>query len=79
MKNIVLFLLPLSLFAQSSFITADEYSAQLYKNPRGIGCQFCHGDSGEGRLIAEYVHKKKKKSFEGLVLIVLVIISFIAL
>jgi mono/diheme cytochrome c family protein len=65
MKIFILFFLPLALFAKSSFITADEYAAQLYKNPRGIGCQHCHGESGQGKLIAEYVHKKKKKSFQG--------------
>jgi len=65
MRTFILFFLPLTLFAKSSFITADEYAAQLYKNPRGIGCQHCHGNSGEGKLIAEYVHKNKKKSFNG--------------
>ena len=40
-----------------------EYASSLYKNPRGIGCQLCHGDNGEGKIVATYVHKKKKKSF----------------
>ncbi|NLK66449.1 MAG: c-type cytochrome [Campylobacteraceae bacterium] len=26
----------------------------LYKNPRGIGCDKCHGKKGEGSLIASY-------------------------
>lgn len=34
----------------------------LYKNPRGIGCNKCHGEKGEGQMIAEYRHKKDKKS-----------------
>jgi len=42
-----------------------EYASQLYKNPRGIGCHHCHGESGEGRLVATYIDKKKKKRFEG--------------
>lgn len=42
-----------------------EYASQLYKNPRGIGCQHCHGEKGEGRLIAKYKHKGVDKSFEG--------------
>ncbi|MEA3371063.1 MAG: cytochrome c [Campylobacterota bacterium] len=42
-----------------------EYASQLYKNPRGIGCQHCHGQNGEGKLIANYVHKNEKKSFSG--------------
>ncbi len=65
MKIFVLFLIPLALFAKSTFITPNEYETQLYKNPRGIGCQLCHGENGEGKLIAEYVHKNKKKSFNG--------------
>jgi cytochrome c len=42
-----------------------EYSSSLYKNPRGIGCFHCHGEKGEGRLVAEYMHNKEKKSFAG--------------
>jgi mono/diheme cytochrome c family protein len=42
-----------------------EYSSQLYKNPRGIGCNHCHGLNGEGKLVANYIHKKKKKDFRG--------------
>lgn len=57
--------MPLYLFSESSFITDIEYASQLYKNPRGIGCQHCHGENGEGKLIANYVHKKEKKSFRG--------------
>lgn len=42
-----------------------EYSSSLYKNPRGIGCDNCHGPKGEGRLVAKYIHKKKLKEFRG--------------
>lgn len=65
MKYILLFSLSLSLFAEATFITPMEYASQLYKNPRGIGCQHCHGDVGEGKLVASYTHKKKKKEFRG--------------
>jgi len=65
MKYILFLITPLFLYATSSFITPTEYAAQLYKNPRGIGCQLCHGSRGEGRLIANYTHKKKQKSFRG--------------
>jgi len=65
MKYILFFLLPVSIFATSSFITEQEYASQLYKNPRGISCGSCHGALGEGELIATYVHKNKKKSFIG--------------
>jgi len=49
--------------AETTFITPIEYASQLYKNPRGIGCHRCHGDDGKGRVIATYIHKKKKKQF----------------
>ena len=31
----------------------------LYKNPRGIGCDKCHGNVGQGTLIATYKEKDK--------------------
>ncbi|MDF1883311.1 cytochrome c [Sulfurimonas sp. SAG-AH-194-C21] len=65
MKYILFLCAPFFLYATSSFITQAEYSAQLYKNPRGIGCQKCHGDNGEGKLIAKYKHKGVEKSFRG--------------
>ena len=65
MRYILILLLPIFLFSNTSFITPMEYASQLYKNPRGIGCQHCHGNNGEGRLVANYVHKKEKKSFRG--------------
>ena len=65
MKLIFLLFLPIYLYCETSFITPLEYSAQLYENPRGIGCQHCHGADGEGKLIANYIHKNKKKSFRG--------------
>ena len=57
--------MPFLLGASSSFITDMEYASQLYKNPRGIGCHHCHGNHGEGKLIANYIHKEEKKSFSG--------------
>ena len=65
MRHILFLIIPIFLYATGDFITQAEYAAQLYKNPRGIGCQLCHGQKGEGRLIANYVHKKKEKSFGG--------------
>jgi len=65
MKYIFFLTTPLLLLATSSFITPIEYASQLYKNPRGIGCHHCHGENGEGKLIANYMHKKEKKSFSG--------------
>jgi len=63
MKYILFFLLPFILFAKSDFITPAEYAAQLYKNPRGIGCEKCHGNNGEGKVIALYKHKNKQHTF----------------
>jgi mono/diheme cytochrome c family protein len=58
------FFIPLYLVADTSFITPMEYASQLYKNPRGIGCHHCHGENGEGKVVATYIHKKKHKSFK---------------
>lgn len=63
MKHILFLLTPLSLFAIASFITPMEYASQLYKNPRGIGCNKCHGENGEGKLIARYKHKGVERTF----------------
>jgi len=64
MRNFMYCLLlffPLFLYADSSFITQMEYASLLYKNPRGIGCDRCHGLKGEGKLIAKYKVTKKIK------------------
>lgn len=44
----------------SDFITKSEYAKKLYSNPRGIGCDKCHGKSGEGIVISRYKEKNKK-------------------
>ena len=31
----------------------------LYSNPRGIGCNKCHGEKGEGTIISQYTLKGK--------------------
>ena len=33
----------------------------LYSNPRGIGCISCHGERGEGSIIAKYKSRGKQK------------------
>ena len=67
MKSLVSFALLFTLFgslsAEVSFITEAEYASQLYHSPRGIGCYKCHGEKGEGRLIATYKDKGEKKYF----------------
>jgi len=65
MRLLLYLFVPLFLFAETTFISPLEYASQLYKNPRGIGCQNCHGDNGEGKLIAKYIHKEEKREFRG--------------
>ena len=45
----------------AEFITKDEYAQMLYQNPRGIGCDKCHGPHGEGLILSSYVNKKGKR------------------
>jgi len=65
MRFLLFFIFPYFLLGATSFITPLEYSSQLYKNPRGIGCHHCHGDKGEGKIVATYIDKKKQKNFSG--------------
>lgn len=65
MQRLLFMLVPLFLYGAGDFITQREYASQLFKNPRGIGCQHCHAQGGEGKLIANYTHKKKQMSFRG--------------
>jgi len=46
---------------KDSFITETEYAEHLYKNPRGIGCNKCHGKKGEGMIISKYKHKGEER------------------
>jgi hypothetical protein len=64
-KVVLVLLIALQLYSATSFITKEEYAANLYYNPRGIGCQMCHGESGEGKKIATYKDQGEKKVFEG--------------
>ncbi|MBL6970312.1 MAG: c-type cytochrome [Campylobacterales bacterium] len=74
LKIAILISLPISYLSSnligeinSSFITQKEYGKMLYENPRGIGCNKCHGDNAKGSFIASYKHKSKneitKKSY----------------
>jgi len=63
LRHLYPLLFSLVLSAETSFITPEEYAQQLYNNPRGISCALCHGKNGEGKLIANYVHKNEDKSF----------------
>ncbi len=57
----LLIMIPMLLSAlYGDFITTDEYAKMLYKNPRGIGCDKCHGEHGEGMVISIYVKDGKE-------------------
>ena len=61
MKIFVCVLITLLSLKAEDFITKMEYAKMLYSNPRGIGCILCHGEKGEGSIIAKYKHKGKQK------------------
>lgn len=65
MKFSIIFFTFLLAFSKD-FITDIEYGKMLYKNPRGVGCNKCHGEKGEGMVIAKYVdfNKSSKTLFE---------------
>ena len=60
MRSVFLFLLLCVVIFGADFITKTEYAKMLYLNPRGIGCDKCHGAKGEGSLISKYKHFDKK-------------------
>lgn len=65
MHWIFLLFLTFTFSKAESFITKEEYAAGLYHNPRGVGCHLCHGEKGEGKLIARYKEKGENKIFAG--------------
>jgi len=76
MKKIILFFILFSSLAFSqtinaqeltddnSFITKFEYGKMLYTNPRGIGCNTCHGKDAKGKKIVSFKHTYNKKTYE---------------
>jgi len=60
MRSVFLILLFCIAIFGADFITKTEYAKMLYLNPRGIGCDKCHGAKGEGSLISKYKHFDKK-------------------
>lgn len=61
-KIFFLIIISLTSFADS-FITKKEYAQNLYFNPRGIGCHLCHGEKGEGKLLAKYKDEGEIKEY----------------
>ncbi|MCD8213292.1 MAG: cytochrome c [Campylobacter sp.] len=49
-----------SLTLSADFITKMDYARMRYLNPRGIGCDKCHGAKGEGSVISKFKHFDKK-------------------
>jgi len=58
---ILLVIVEIQAKSTDSFITEKEYAQHLYENPRGIGCNKCHGKRGEGMVISTYKHKGEKR------------------
>lgn len=59
MKFLLAILLSAFTVQAEDFITKMEYAKMLYSNPRGIGCNLCHGQRGEGMVISTYKNKGK--------------------
>jgi len=47
----------------NSFITKFEYGKMLYNNPRGIGCNSCHGSDARGKKIVSFKHTYDNKEY----------------
>ncbi len=66
MQKLILFsLLFLILDAKNEFISEYEYGQMLYSNPRGISCTNCHGEFGEGKVIATYKQDNQEITLKG--------------
>lgn len=65
MRGVFALFLAVGLYGAESFITKEEYASGLYHNPRGVGCHLCHGEAGEGKLIARYRDQGIPKVFAG--------------
>lgn len=61
-KLTLLSLILASILSAENDLSKNEYGKNLYENPRGIACNKCHGDKGEGGVIANYKHKGTQKS-----------------
>lgn len=59
---LILFIFLLTYSYGEDFISPMEYAKMLYQNPRGIGCDSCHGLRGEGKVIAKYKKNGKVKT-----------------
>ena len=61
-KKLILFLVISLASADEGILSENQYGKNLYENPRGIACNKCHGNKGEGDIIARYKHKGIEKT-----------------
>jgi hypothetical protein len=54
----------------NSFITKYEYGKMLYNNPRGIGCNSCHGNDARGRKMVDFKQEVRDKKIYNCSLVV---------
>ena len=54
----------------NSFITKYEYGKMLYNNPRGIGCNSCHGNDARGRKMVDFKHQLLDKKVYNCTLVI---------
>ena len=54
----------------NSFITKYEYGKMLYNNPRGIGCNSCHGNDARGKKMVNFKQETKDKKIYNCSLVV---------
>ncbi|MDR2789589.1 MAG: cytochrome c [Campylobacteraceae bacterium] len=52
-----------STLGADDFIAKRDYAKLLYSNPRGIGCDKCHGEDGMGLVIARVKKKGEIRDF----------------
>lgn len=58
MRTSFLFIILLSSLMAEDFISEFEYGQMLYRDPRGVSCVPCHGETGEGKAIVSYKDSK---------------------
>lgn len=61
MKKISLLCFCLLSLQAEDFISEFEYGQMLYRDPRGVSCVPCHGETGEGREIVSYKNDKGER------------------
>ncbi len=54
---------PVEIDINNNFITKNEYGKMLFNNPRGIGCNSCHGDNARGKKIVDFRQEHDKKIY----------------